>query len=153
MEMSEKFMKLVKGSRYCVLLRSAKNSLLIQSSCKQSWWKASGEQVLHWQLPDISPVSREVHIKHQWHMWIAVMEGKRSRYDVCFQFFPQTQLHMLLHFSSLCRVIHVACCLTLHCLPVWGLTRAQGELCTKAGPTSPRARPTPLPVVLLPCFS
>lgn len=134
MEMWDKFMKLVKGSRYCVFLRSAQNSLLIQSNCKQSWWKASGEQVLQWQLPDISPVSREAHIKHQWHMWIAVMGGKCSSYDVCFQFLPQTQLHMLLHFSSLCTVIHVACCLTLHCMPVRGLTSAEGELCTRQVP-------------------
>lgn len=62
----------------------------------------------------VPPVSREALIKHHEHRWTAAMGGNCTSYEVCFQFFPQTQLHMLPHFCSLCKMIHVACCLTLH---------------------------------------
>lgn len=137
--LSKKFMKLVQGSRYCVILRLVQLLLLIPNSCEQRWWKTSGEQVLHWRLPGISPVSREAPIKHQEHMWTAAIGGNHSSYEVCFQFFPQTELHMLLHFSSLWKVIHVACCLTLHKVCPYEASQVWEELCTEAGPTSARA--------------
>lgn len=67
------------------------------------------------------------------------MGGNRSSYEVCFRFFPQTQLHMLLHFSSLqsdlCGMLpNIAVS-----VPIRGLASARKELCTEAGPTSARA--------------
>lgn len=126
-------------SRYWLFLRSVQNSLHVPSSCKQRWWKTSGEQALCWWLPGISPESKEAHIKHQEHMWTAAMGGNRSSYEVCFRFFPQTQLHMLLHFSSLqsdlCGMLpNIAVS-----VPIRGLASAHKELCTEAGPTSARA--------------
>lgn len=149
--LSGKFMKLVQESRHCVFLRSVQNSLLVPSS-----WKRRGERLLESKCStdDFQVSPQWAHIKHQEHMWTAATGGNRSSYEVCFQFFPQTQLHMLLHFSSLCKVIHVACCLTLHKVCLYEASQAsRSSALRQVLPLQGQAELTSLPIMNAPALS
>lgn len=135
MEMWEKFMKLVKGSRYCVLLRSAQNSLLIrvgerllESKCSTDNFQISPSEQGGPYQASVAHVN-SCNGRNMLHLWrlFSILSSNSAPYAVTFFQPLQSDSCGMLPNTALCART--------------GLTSAQGELCTKAAP--PHQGPDP----------
>lgn len=100
-----------RSSQPCTFFRSTQNSTspkYLSTEVMKGFWRMKAWEL---ELPGIAPVTGEAQLKSQQN---AAIGGNSTSYEFCFHFFCQTQIHMLPHFSSLCNVIYVACCLTMH---------------------------------------